>query len=149
MIRFLDIPMERWDERHHITVRASAFLIAKFLPIMMENDFGIIANTIAVEGLSYGAYFSSAMVGQRSMILSLAGELGNDCKVNAFCFAPGVVDTPLVAENADKFPGFYGMTQKEWIQNFVDNPGYGGLMPVEACAASYIYCLAHANEYHG
>ncbi len=149
MIRFLDIPMERWDELHHITVRASAFLIAKFLPIMMENDFGIIANTIAVEGLSYGAYFSSAMVGQRSMILSLAGELGNDGKVNAFCFAPGVVDTPLVAENADKFPGFYGMTQKEWIQNFVDNPGYGGLMPVEACAASYIYCLAHAKEYHG
>lgn len=149
MMRFLDIPMERWDELHQITVRASAFLIAKFLPIMTENDFGIIANTIAVEGLSYAAYYSSAMVGQRSMILSLGGELGNDSKVNAFGFAPGLTDTQMVAENVDKFLRFYGMTQKEWIQNFVNNPGYGGLMPVEDCAASYVYCLAHANEYHG
>ena len=44
-------PMALWDELHQTTVRASAFLISKFLPVMAENKFGVIANTVAVEGL--------------------------------------------------------------------------------------------------
>ena len=146
-VPFHEAPMALWDELHQTTVRASAFLISKFLPVMIDNRFGVIANTVAVEGLSYGAHFSSAMAGQRSMVLSLAGEVESGCEVSVFGFAPGVVDTQLVSE--EDYQIYYGMTREEWVRNFVDNPGYDGLMPVEHCGASYIYCLAHAKEYHG
>jgi len=144
----LKTPMALWDELHQTTVRASAFLISKFLPVMIDNRFGVIANTVAAEGLSYGAYFSSAMAGQRSMVPSLAGEVESAGGVSVFGFAPGVVDTQLVSEDTAT-QNYYGMTTEEWVRNYVDNPGYDGLMPAEHCGASYVYCLAHAKEYHG
>ena len=147
-VSFLETPIALWDELHQTTVRASAFLISKVLPTMIRNGFGVIANTVAAEGLSYGAYFSSAMVGQRSMVLSLAGEIDKDGGVSVFGFAPGIVDTPLVSEDTATLY-YYGMTLEEWVRNFVSNPGYEGLMPAEHCGASYVYCLAHAKEYHG
>ena len=147
-IPFLETPITLWEELYQTTVRASAFLILKFLPIMNRNRFGVIANTVAAEGLSYGAYFSAAMVGQRSMVLSLAGETEIDNGVSIFGFAPGVVDTQLVAEDTGTLR-HYGMTLDEWVRNFVNNPGYDGLMPVEHCGASYAYCVAHAHEYRG
>ena len=144
----VDTPMAQWQELHQTTNRASAFLISKFLPLMTDNGFGVIANTVAAEGLSYGAYFSAAMAGQRSMVLSLAGEVERDGGVSVFGFAPGVVDTQLV-EGDTAILEFYGMTREEWVRDFVDNPGYDGLMPADHCGASYVYCLAHAREYHG
>ena len=144
----IETPMEEWDDIYRTTVRASAFLISKFLPGMIANRFGIIANTVAAEGLSYGAYFSSALVGQRSMVLSLAGEVGKADGVSVFGFAPGVMDTQLVHEDSMTLE-YYGMSEEEWIRDFVDNPGYDGLMPPSDSAASYLYCLAHAPEYHG
>ncbi len=147
-VPILETPMALWDELHQTTVRASAFLISKFLPVMIDNRFGVIANTVAAEGLSYGAYFSSAMAGQRSMVVSLAGEVESGGGVSVFGFAPGVVDTRLVSEDTATY-FYYGMTKEEWIRDFVDNPGYDGLMPAEHCGANYVYCLAHASEYHG
>ena len=150
-VRFTETPTALWDELHQTTVRASSFLIAKFLPIMAKNNFGVICNTVAAEGIPYGAHFSAAMVGQRSMILSLAGEVGRSgiSNVSVFGFAPGVVDTPLFAGLAPHSLEFRGMTQEEYIESFIGNPGYEGLMPAEDCGASYVYCLSHAKEYHG
>ncbi len=145
----VNTPIENWLELHQTTNRASAFLISKFLPVMIANRYGVIANTVAAEGLSYGAYFSAAMAGQRSMVLSLAGEVARDSGVNVLGFAPGVVDTALVRGEDDATLKHYGMTLEEWVRDFVDNPGYDGLMPAEHCGASYVYCLAHATEYHG
>lgn len=119
---FVETPMEVWDDLYRTTVRASAYLISRFLPAMQANRFGIIANTIAAEGLSYAAYFSSAMVGQRSIVLSLAGETKRGDGVSAFAFAPGVMDTELV-HNDDKTLQYYGMTEEEWVRDFVHNPG--------------------------
>ena len=147
-MKLIETPIEAWDDIYRTTVRASAFLISKFLPGMIANRFGVVANTVAAEGLSFGAYFSSALVGQRSMVLSLAGEVARKDGVNVFGFAPGVMDTGLVHED-DKTLEYYGLTEEEWIRDFVDNPGYDGLMPPSDSAASYIYCLAHAEEYHG
>ena len=71
---FQETPIEEWDDLHFTTVRASAFLSQKFLPRMLENGFGVICNTVAVDVLSNGAHFAAAMAGQKSMTLSLAGE---------------------------------------------------------------------------
>lgn len=146
-VAFLEAPLSLWDELYRTTVRASASLICAFLPVMQRNRCGVICNTVAAEGLSWAGYFSSAMVGQRSMILSLAGEIDADDGVSVLGFAPGVVDTPLVREDTESLR-YYGMSLDEWAK-FVDNPGYEGLMPVEHCGASYAYCLAHARAYHG
>ena len=148
-----ETPIEWWDELHATTVRASAFLISKLLPAMIRNDFGVICNTIAAEGLPFGGHFSAAMVGQRSMILSLAAEINRGKSgspgISVLAFAPGVVDTPLVSGLAPYAMDLRGITHEEYIANFIDNPGYDDLMPAEDCGASYVYCLAHARDYHG
>ncbi|MCL5776151.1 SDR family NAD(P)-dependent oxidoreductase [Limibaculum sp. FT325] len=144
-----ETPMELWDDLYRTTVRASAFLISKFLPGMRTAGQGVIANTVGAEGLSNDAPFSFSMVGQRSMVLSLAGEATAAAGVSVFGFAPGVMDTLLWTEDRAHFEKYYGMTLEEYVRDYVDNPGYDGLMPPDHAAASYIYCLAHAREYHG
>ena len=151
---FADATIDEWEDLHQVTVRASTFLIQKLMPRMLETGFGVICNTIAVDVLSIGAYFAATMASQKSMVLSLAGELGNDSGVSVFGFAPGVVDTPFVRNLTPHIPHFRGMTHEEYIEKFVQNPGYDGpgfegLMPVEHCGASYVYCLANAKAYHG
>ena len=151
---FVDAPIDEWEDLHQITVRASTFLIQKFLPRMLETGFGVICNTIAVDVYSPAAYFAATMASQKSMVLSLAGELGNDSGVSVLGFAPGVVDTPLVRNLTPYYPHFLGMTLEEHIEKFAQNPGYDGpgfegLIPAEHCGASYVYSLAHAKAYHG
>ena len=146
---FQDASIDLWDDLHATTARASAFLIQKFLPGMLANGHGVICNTIGVDVHSIGAYFAAAMAGQKSMVLSLAGEIGNDTGVSVFGFAPGVVDTPLVRNLASVMPRFRGITLEEYIEKFIQNPGYEGLMPAEHCGASYVYCLANAKAYQG
>lgn len=144
----VEAPLELWDDLYQTTVRASAYLTANILPGMLARRFGIIANTVAAEGIPYEAPFSSAMVGQRSMVLSLASEVTKEAGVSVFGFAPGVMSTPLVTMDRS-LEMYHGMTLEEWVRDFVRNPGYEGLMPPEDAAASYVYCLAHAREYHG
>lgn len=151
---FEDSPIEVWDDLHATTVRASAFLAQKFLPRMVSNEFGVICNTMGANAFSQAAYFAAAMAAQRSMILSLAGELGTDSGVSVFGFAPGNVDTPMVRALTPLFPRFFDMSHEEFIQRVVQNPGYygpgfKGLMPADHCGASYVYCLANAKAYHG
>ncbi len=146
--RFLDAPTSQWDDLHYTTARASALLIKRFLPTMIDNGSGVICNTIAAEGLTHAAHFSAAMAGQRSMVLSLAGEYPPESNVYIFGFAPGVVDTPLVHEALDDLLLLQGTTPEQYFAG-LRNPGYQGLMPVDHCGASYVYCLAHAREFHG
>jgi class 3 adenylate cyclase/NAD(P)-dependent dehydrogenase (short-subunit alcohol dehydrogenase family) len=146
--RFLNVPTSQWDDLHNTTSRASALLIKSFLPSMIKNGSGVICNTIAAEGLTHGAHFSAAMAGQRSMVLSLAGEYPPESNIHSFGFAPGVVDTLLVHESLDDLLPLQGITSEQYISG-LRNPGYQGLMPVDHCGASYVYCLAHAREYHG
>jgi class 3 adenylate cyclase/NAD(P)-dependent dehydrogenase (short-subunit alcohol dehydrogenase family) len=146
--RFLDAPTSQWDDLHYTTARASTLLIKRFLPTMIYNGSGVICNTIAAEGLTHVAHFSAAMAGQRSMVLSLAGEYPPESNIHCFGFAPGVVDTPLVHEGLDDLLLMQGITPEQYFLG-LRNPGYQGLMPVDHCGASYVYCLAHAREYHG
>jgi class 3 adenylate cyclase/NAD(P)-dependent dehydrogenase (short-subunit alcohol dehydrogenase family) len=151
---FRDAPLDLWDDLHFTTVRASTFLSQKFLPKMLETRFGVICNTVAVDVWSISAHFAAAMASQKSMVLSLAGELGNNSGVSAFGFAPGVVDTPLVRNLAARHVHFKGIPQEEYIDRFIHNPGYDGpgyegLMPAEHCGASYVYCIANARAYQG
>jgi class 3 adenylate cyclase/NAD(P)-dependent dehydrogenase (short-subunit alcohol dehydrogenase family) len=151
---FQDAAIDDWDDLHATTVRASAFLTQKFLPRMISQKHGVICNTMGANALSQAAYFAAAMAGQKSMILSLAGELGDDSGVSVLGFAPGNVDTPMVRALTPHFPRFFGMLHEEFIERVVRNPGYhgpgfDGLMPAEHCGASYVYCLANAKAYHG
>ncbi len=146
---FQEASIDVWSDLHNTTARASAFLIQKFLPGMLAKADGVICNTMGVDVHSHGAHFAAAMAAQKSMVLSLAGEIGNDTGVSIFGFAPGVVDTPLVRNLASVMPKYRGITLEEYIEKFVRNPGYEGLMPAEHCGASYVYCLANARAYQG
>jgi class 3 adenylate cyclase/NAD(P)-dependent dehydrogenase (short-subunit alcohol dehydrogenase family) len=151
---FENAPADQWDDIYQTTVRASSFLSRKFLPKMLKNGYGVICNTLAPEAMTYAAHFAAALAGQKSMMLSLAGEVGNDSGVSVFGFVPGIVDTPLVREQNAVIPRFFGMSQEERITKSITIPGYSGtgferLMPAEHCGASYVYCLVHAKSYHG
>jgi NAD(P)-dependent dehydrogenase (short-subunit alcohol dehydrogenase family) len=83
----------------------------------------VICNTVAAEVSSRSPQFAAAMAEQKSLTLSLAGTIEADRGVSVFGFAPGVVDTPLVRNLAARTPRFLGMTQEEYIENVIRNPG--------------------------
>lgn len=142
-------PIETWDYVYQAVNRASARLTSGLLPGMLERRHGVVANTIAAEGLSFAAPFSAMMVAQRSTVLSLAGELGTESHVKVFGFAPGLTRTRLALDYIAGAARAQGITPEEWIRRFAHNPGYEGLMPPEDCAAAYAYCLSHARDLHG
>jgi class 3 adenylate cyclase len=86
----------------------------------------------------------------RSLAFTTAREIGNESGVSVFSFVPGIVDTPLMREEAvPQTAAMLGLSEEETIALVAQNPGYDGFMPVDHCATALTYALAHAPEYHG
>ena len=144
----LELTTEDWDRVYAVNVRGAVLGIKLFLPGMVQRREGTIATIASAEGLAYLAAYSASKVAVQSLALSLAAELGDDSGVSAFVLAPGMVDTPGFREAAPSIALRYGMTVVEFTHQGV-NPGYGGLMPAEDCAAGFAYMIVNANERHG
>ncbi len=146
---FKDLSIKEWD-LHYKTNITATFIASKFvLPDMIANKSGTIVNMVALEGMSYASAMSSSKVAMRSLLISLASELGDDNGVNVMGFAPGLVSTPLIEDVWPKYCEKIKIDFRDYIKFNTNNPGYPGLMPVEDCAAGLIYNLAHANLFHG
>ncbi len=144
----LELPLSAWDHIYAVNARAVVQLTQAFLPGMLERLNGVVVMVASAEGIAYQAPYSFTKVGQQSMAISLAGELGADSGVSVFVFAPGMVDTPAVQEYVRELAPRYDMTFEEFT-HMGANPGYDGLMPAEHCAAGFAYDIVHAQELHG
>jgi class 3 adenylate cyclase/NAD(P)-dependent dehydrogenase (short-subunit alcohol dehydrogenase family) len=143
--------LEQWENVVNVNLRAAFLTIHHLLPSMLERRHGIVVNMIAYEGSPLTAAYAATKVGSRSLVLTAAREVGDDSGVAIYAFVPGVVDTPVIHETlAPGIASRIGLSTDEVISTILSqNPGYGGLVPVEHCTAALVYTLHHADEYHG
>ena len=108
---------------------------------MVERRSGTLLNMIALEGMAYAADMSAAKVGLRSLMMSLAAELGPDAGVNVLGFAPGLVATPLVEDVFPRYARRLGIDFAAYVLERDHNPGYAGLMPAAHAAAGVVHTI--------
>lgn len=146
---FANMPIEEW-ELHQATNLGAAVIGTKLaLPDMVAKGEGTVLNMVALEGMAYAAAMSSSKVAMRSLLFSLASELGNKSKVSVMGFAPGLVATPLISDVFVKYCQRLEIDFEDYVLRLGHNPGYPGLMPPEHCAASLIHALSTSVTYHG
>jgi len=133
-----------WDRVMGVNLRGTFLCIKAFLPGMLERKSGVVMTIESSEGMPYLAPYLASKVALRSLALSLAQEVGEAGGVSVFCFGPGMVDTPGLAEALAALPPLYGMTRDEFIQQ-----SGVSLVDPEVCATGLVGTVLYAKEFHG
>ncbi|HYF91998.1 MAG TPA: SDR family oxidoreductase [Symbiobacteriaceae bacterium] len=134
----------QWDRVMGVNLRGAFLCVRAFLPQMLARRCGVICTMESSEGMPYLAPYLASKVGLRSLAASLAMEVGEGSGVSVFCFGPGMVDTPGLAEALEKLPPLYGMNREEFIRHSGVN-----LVSAEVCATGLAGTLLYAGEFHG
>ena len=145
----LEMELGTWDLSMETNLRAPLIAIRELLPAMLERGDGVVANMIGPAGLAFASAMSASKAALRSLVTSLAAEVGGGSDVSVLGFAPGLVATPLVAEVFPLYAARLGLTLKQYVERNRPNPGYEGLQPIEHCAASLVHAIVHASVNHG
>ena len=101
--RFDSITDAEWDRAHAIDLKGPFMTMQEALPYLRACR-GNIVNVSSVAGRipqGYTVGYSAAKGGLTHMTMSLALELAPE-RIRVNCVCPGTVDTPLVAEVAEK-----------------------------------------------
>ncbi len=146
---FSDMPIEEWELHQKTNIGAAVLATKLALPGMQQRGSGTVLNMVALEGMAYAAAMSASKVAMRSLLFSLASELGKNSPITIMGFAPGLVATPLIADVFVKYCQRVAIDFEDYVLQLGHNPGYAGMMPPEHCAASLIHALANASDYHG
>ncbi|HWI66347.1 MAG TPA: SDR family oxidoreductase [Symbiobacteriaceae bacterium] len=142
--RLWELDLSAWDRVMSVNLRGAFLSIKTFLPDMLARKSGVIVTMESSEGMPYLAPYLASKVALRSLAISLAQEVGEESGVSVFCFGPGMVSTPGLAEALAALPPLYGMSQDE----FIKNSGVT-LADPEVCATGLAGTLLYAREYHG
>lgn len=137
-------PLAQWDRVMAVNLRGAFLCIKAFLPQMLERKSGVVMLMESSEGMPYLAPYLASKVGLRSLAMSLAQEVGEESGVCVYCFGPGMVDTPGLAEALEQLPKQYGMTREEFIRQ-----SGVSLMSAEVSATGLVGTLLYAREFHG
>lgn len=140
----LDVTLEEWDRTMAVNLRGAFLAMKLFLPDMLKRRQGVFITMESAEGMPYLAPYLATKVGLRSFAQSLASEVGDATGVSAYCFGPGIVETPALLQAIDSLGPLYGMTKDE----FIAASGME-LVSAELCATGLVGTILHAREYHG
>lgn len=110
---FVEVSAELWERSLDLNLRAVIRLSRAVLPAMAERGWGRIVNLSSIVSLTGGpgetSHYASAKGAVETLTRSLGREYaGEGVLVNAV--APGLIDTPVHAENRERFerlaPGY-------------------------------------------
>ena len=144
----LEMSLDEWDRTQRVNTRAAVALAKRALPGMLERRRGVFGVVVALGGMAYSAAMSASKVGLRSLVTSLAAEVGPDAGVAVFGMAPGLVGTEMVADVFPRYAARVGVDFADYVKR-VDNPGYAGMQPVEHAGAAFVHALVDAEAHHG
>ncbi len=104
-----EYPDDRWDEIMAINLRGTWLAMRREIEAMLEQgDGGTIVNvssTLGVRGSPFASPYSASKHGVLGLTRTAAIEYAPaGIRVNAVC--PGAIDTPIMDETFERFPGF-------------------------------------------
>lgn len=99
--RIIDIPEETWDAVMTVNLRG-AFLMCKYtLPVMVEQQGGVIINMSSQAGFGGGTAYASAKAGLNALSRGIARQHAGD-GIRCVTIAPGAVQTPMLEMSKQK-----------------------------------------------
>ena len=99
--RIIDIPEETWDAVFAVNLRG-AFLMCKYtLPVMIDQQRGVIINISSQAGFGGGTAYASAKAGLNALSRGIARQHAAD-GIRCVTIAPGAVQTPMLEVSKQK-----------------------------------------------
>ena len=125
-----EYPVKMWDRIVAINLRGTWLSMRAEIEAMLEGEGGAIVNvasTLALRGSPAASPYSASKHGVLGLTRTAAIEYAQrGIRVNAVC--PGAIDTPMMDETFERFPGF-----REALVGYVPMGRMGG--PGEVAAA--------------
>ena len=125
-----EYPIDTWDRIVAVNLRGTWLSMRAEIPAMLAGGGGAIVNvasTLALRGSPFASPYSAGKHGVLGLTRTAAIEYAQQgIRVNAVC--PGAIDTPMMDETFERFPGF-----REMLTGFVPMGRMG--TPAEVAAA--------------
>jgi NAD(P)-dependent dehydrogenase (short-subunit alcohol dehydrogenase family) len=135
-----EYPVETWDRIVAVNLRGTWLSMRAEIPAMLAGGKGAIVNvasTLGLRGSPFGSPYSAGKHGVLGLTKTAAIEYAQQgIRVNAVC--PGAIDTPMMDETFERFPGF-----REMLTGFVPMGRMGS--PAEVAAAIAWLCSDAAS----
>jgi NAD(P)-dependent dehydrogenase (short-subunit alcohol dehydrogenase family) len=135
-----EYPVETWDRIVAVNLRGTWLSMRAEIPAMLAGGRGAIVNvasTLGLRGSPFGSPYSAGKHGVLGLTKTAAIEYAQQgIRVNAVC--PGAIDTPMMDETFERFPGF-----REMLTGFVPMGRMGS--PAEVAAAIAWLCSDAAS----
>jgi NAD(P)-dependent dehydrogenase (short-subunit alcohol dehydrogenase family) len=135
-----EYPIGTWDRIVAVNLRGTWLSMRAEIPAMLAGGKGAIVNvasTLGLRGSPFGSPYSASKHGVLGLTKTAAIEYAQQgIRVNAVC--PGAIDTPMMDETFERFPGF-----REMLTGFVPMGRMGS--PAEVAAAIAWLCSDAAS----
>jgi 3-hydroxybutyrate dehydrogenase len=136
--RFLEFSEQEWNEQLRLNFNSAVYCTQKFLPAMLERNWGRIVNIASTAGKTGYLYVAPYVAAKHALIgftRALALEVApRGVTVNAVC--PSFVDTPMLRKSIEQAAAKTGKSSEELLKIFQKrNPQKRFIQPEEVAAA--------------
>lgn len=137
-----NVPIEAWDQSYRVNLRGPVLLARRFIPGMIERNYGVFACVSSVGEAYMGAY-ESFKAAQVHIANTLDAELeGTD--VCAFTIGPGLVRTPGAEAGIEALAPLYGKTVEAFYEMSRDH-----LISAEEAGTGFAAAVVLAPQFRG
>ena len=147
-LKIIDFIYEAWENTMSVNLDAIFYLCRAVIPLMIQNEGGIIVNVASTWGL-VGAENSAAYCASKGAVIQLTRSMAIDhakerIRINAVC--PGAVDTPMLAAEATAFGLDIADGKRLWANDAANNT----LASTEDVASAILFLASdYAKHIHG
>jgi NAD(P)-dependent dehydrogenase (short-subunit alcohol dehydrogenase family) len=137
-----DVPIRLWDASYRVNLRGPVLLANRFLPGMIQRNYGVYVS-VTSEGLAFMGAYESFKAAQSHLARTIEAEL-EGTGVISFTIGPGAVYTDTLKQSIPRLAQYYGKTVPEMEMMFKDH-----IISAEAAGAGFAAAVALAPRFQG